>query len=64
MSVYIGIFSNKGKVIQNDTEALSYAFEQCGIEPSAEWDRVDPEFREMLLEWFYSGNWVCRKQQL
>jgi hypothetical protein len=20
---------------------------------------VDDEFREMMLEWFYSGDWIC-----
>ncbi len=59
MAVYIGILSNRGKVIENDDEALSYAFEKCGIEPTEDWLYVDDEFREMMLEWFYSGDWIC-----
>lgn len=59
VSTYIGILSNKGKFFENDIDALTYAFEKCGIEPSDGWFFVDQEFSEMLLEWFYSGDWIC-----
>lgn len=36
------------------TEAFTYALERCLN--GAEADRK--EFKEMLVEWFYSGNWV------
>lgn len=58
MSVYIGILSNRGKVLEDDADALVYAFEKCGIEPAESWMFVDEEFGEMLLEWFYSGDWI------
>ncbi|HHV50934.1 MAG TPA: hypothetical protein GXX54_04425 [Clostridiales bacterium] len=58
LAVYVGILSNKGKMFESDEDALAYAFEMCGIEPSEGWAFVDEEFCEMLLEWFYSGDWI------
>jgi hypothetical protein len=58
MPVYVGIFAEKGKVMESDSDALSYAFEQCGIEPIEDYSSVEPEFKQMLLDWYYSGNWT------
>ncbi|MDD2362368.1 MAG: hypothetical protein PHH84_05355 [Oscillospiraceae bacterium] len=58
MAAYVGILSNTGKILDNDEAALAYAFEKCGIEPTESWLYVDDEFGEMMLEWFYSGDWV------
>lgn len=63
MSVYKGIFSNRGKLLENDSDALAYAFEACGIEPADGWRNVDEEFRQMFLEWFYSGDWICSAEE-
>ncbi|MDD2417980.1 MAG: hypothetical protein PHP68_02950 [Oscillospiraceae bacterium] len=58
MAAYVGILSNSGKVLDNDTEALVYAFERCGIEPTESWLYVDEEFGEIMLEWFFSRDWI------
>ena len=58
MNVYVGILGDdRGKVVDGDANALSYAMETCGIEPSAGFENVNKEFAEELLTWFYSGNW-------
>lgn len=43
-----------------DEDAFDYALEQCLEDVPAgirelKWTQ---EFREMLVEWFYSGNWI------
>lgn len=57
---YVGICTERGKVI-DDEYALEYAMERCGIQ--AVGDEVDPEFAEMLVEWFYSGNWLHKEDE-
>lgn len=59
MAIYIGIQSNAGKFIDNDADALAYAFTCCGIQPYGGWNHVDKEFCSLLLEWFFSGDWLC-----
>lgn len=54
---YVGILSNKGKCFENDAEALSHAFESCGIEPAENWITVNDEFEEFLLGWYFSSDW-------
>lgn len=53
MSGYLGIGPENGTFITED-KAYQYALERClsGTEEDQK------EFREMLVEWFYSGNWV------
>lgn len=58
MAVYVGILSNRGKVIESDADALAYAFEMCGIEPSENYGMTNADFKKCLLEWFYSDDWV------
>lgn len=47
-------------IFVSDEDAFDYALEHCledvplGIR-SLKWTK---EFREMLVEWFYSGNWI------
>ena len=57
--MYIGITRNTGLKVPDD-RALKYAMERCRIMRPAFWDEtVDSrEFDEMLVEWFFSGNWV------
>lgn len=42
-----------------EEDAFDYAIEHCAIVPfmvqGIEWTQ---EFMEMLVEWFYSGNWI------
>ena len=53
MVIYKGIGPEEDKIVEED-EAYDYALERClhGTPQDQE------EFREMLVEWFYSGNWV------
>jgi hypothetical protein len=38
----------------SDEDAYAYAFERC----TNGTDEEIQEFKEMLVEWFYSGNWI------
>lgn len=51
--MYVGIGPEKDTVVTED-RAFEYALERClhGTPDERE------EFKEMLVEWFYSGNWV------
>lgn len=50
---YVGIGPEKGISIE-DTLAFEYALDRClgGNEEEK------AEFKEMLVEWYYSGNWI------
>lgn len=50
---FIGIGPESGIFITHE-EAYAYALERCqnGNEEEVK------EFKEMLVEWFYSGNWI------
>lgn len=52
MSYYEGIGPEQGTVVSEE-DAYAYALERClsGTEEDKQ------EFKEMLVEWFYSGNW-------
>ena len=50
---YEGIGPEQGTVVSQE-DAYAYALERC-LSGTAE-DKQ--EFREMLVEWFYSGNWI------
>lgn len=50
---YVGLHKNKG-IFVSDEDAYAYAFEQC---VNGSYEDV-AEFKEMLVEWFYSGNWA------
>lgn len=52
-SIYVGILSEEGNVIEEE-QAFEYALERC-LKGTLEDQK---EFREMLVEWFYSGNFV------
>ena len=52
---YEGLLENRGIVIKAD-EALAFALERCGVCERTE-GQADGAFAEMLIEWFYSGNW-------
>lgn len=51
--MYYGIGSEQGKMIEED-EAFDCALERC-LKGTLEDQK---EFKEMLVEWFYSGNWI------
>ena len=52
----LGICSERGTCVE-DEQAFDYALERClsGTEEEQE------EFKEMLVEWYYSGNWYIRR---
>lgn len=51
--MYIGIGPEKGTAIEEE-QAFDYALERC-LHGTPQ-DQQD--FRELLIEWFYSGNWI------
>jgi len=74
--MYIGICCEEGKRI-TDEDAFSYALECCLMGPDRDafeqefqnhiyggtWFLQADRFREDLVEWFYSGNWIYRKEE-
>lgn len=48
---YKGIGPEKGKAVPEE-EAYDYALDRCLNGEEHE------EFREMLVEWYFSGNWI------
>lgn len=50
---YIGTGSEEGTFVPEE-DAYIYAMERCQIGTG---DEVK-EFRGMLVEWYYSGNWI------
>lgn len=55
-AMYYGIGPERGKIIEED-QAFDYALERCLKGPLED----QKEFREMLVEWFYSGNWIKKE---
>ena len=58
---YRGICKNRDISIVYKEEAVEYALNKLGYErnPYAEPDeQMTKEFESMLVEWFYSGDWV------
>lgn len=55
---YIGIRSEKDTVVE-DNQAYEYALERClhGTEEDQK------EFQKMLVEWFYSGDWIYEEDE-
>ena len=62
MPIYRGMGSNAGRVIDGKVDALAYACTVCGVAPIGDWREVQPAFTEMMLDWFYSGNWVVEER--
>lgn len=57
---YIGFGPESGKSILPD-DAFDYALLRCGVARIGEFDESQADhrdFRDMVTEWFYSGNWV------
>lgn len=50
---YRGIGPEEGTIV-NEGDACAYAMERC-LGGTLEEQK---EFREMLVEWYYSGNWI------
>ena len=47
-----------------EEDAFEYALEQCveTVPDSFFGIRWTEEFKEMLVEWFYSGHWISEEQ--
>lgn len=56
-SLYVGIGPEHGRQVPENV-AYQYALDRCLN--GSECDQQ--EFREMLVEWFYSGNWIRRDE--
>ena len=57
MTFYKGISGQDAGVIVDEEDAYDYALERC-LKGSEEDQK---EFKQMLVEWFYSGNWLRRE---
>ena len=60
MAAYIGVFTNRGKILPDDGAALDYAMSLLGLVPDESWDAVD---KALLLTYFdlpafLSGDWL------
>ena len=54
--MYIGIGPEQDAVVSEE-QAFDYSLERC-LHGTPQ-DQQD--FRELLIEWFYSGNWIKEK---
>ncbi len=52
-----GIGPNTGKFAEAE-DGFGYVCEQVGIKAFDETALEADEFKEMLVEWFFSGNWI------
>ncbi|MDO5418302.1 MAG: hypothetical protein Q4F29_13980 [Lachnospiraceae bacterium] len=55
---YYGIGPEQGTIV-TEKDAYRYALERCLFGTMEE----QAEFREMLVEWFYSGNWIKKEEE-
>ncbi len=53
---YEGFGEHEGEWVAAQ-DALAYAMKQCGIVHSGGTSPEQREFDEMLVEWYFSGNW-------
>lgn len=53
---YEGIGPNKYKNVM-EYDAFDYAMHECGVQINP-YRTLDPEFKKMLVEWYFSGNWI------
>ena len=52
-----GIGPNTGEYVAVE-DGFGYACQQAGIESFDETAPDAEEFKELLIEWFFSGNWL------
>ena len=55
-----GYESFHGNEFVSDEDAFGYAFERC----TNGTDEEVNEFQKMLVDWFFSGNWVRRERNV
>lgn len=56
--MYIGVGPEKDRVVMEE-EAFDYALERS-LHGTLQDQK---EFKEMLVEWFYSGNWIREEKE-
>ena len=56
MAYYLGIGPEEGTIVEEEL-AFDYALERC-LRGTPEDQKV---FRDELVEWYYSGNWLKRE---
>lgn len=61
---YKGIGPNRGKFVEAE-DAFFHAANECGVLAFAQSAPLAEEFKHMLVEWYFSGNWVeeCDDEQ-
>lgn len=58
----MGYETMDGREFVRDEDALDYVLEKCGIAIVDDGAPDAEEFKTMLVEWFFSGDWVkCEK---
>lgn len=57
MKIYKGIGPNSGKIVP-ESMAFSYALKECGVLAYTSAAPEFGEFQAMLVEWYFSGNWI------
>lgn len=55
MIVYEGMGPDRGRQVPEE-DALEYAMKRCGIQFADQPGDTTEEFRDMLVEWFFSGS--------
>lgn len=60
---YSGVGPETGKFV-NKEDAFSYAIERCLNGTVEEQKEFMDEFKEVLVEWFYSGNWIEEEREI
>lgn len=58
--MYEGTCENQGKLVMA-YDALDYALSECGVERNP-YKELDAEFKNMIVEWFFSGNWLAVRE--
>lgn len=59
---YEGFGEHEGEYVLAP-DALDYAMKQCGIVHSGSTSPEQREFDEMLVEWYFSGNWRAVREE-
>lgn len=59
---YEGFSEHEGEYILA-SDALAYAMNQCGIVHTGKSSPEQREFDEMLVEWYFSGNWRAIREE-
>lgn len=54
---FVGIGPEQGIFVEADV-AYDYALNRCLRGTKAEQEEFKEEFKDRLVEWYYSGNWI------